>query len=63
METKLTMNQALLYEVHSHWLAPYISFSWGQELIAMYIAKKVFRKYKRYSHSMEMRKKLNLPEL
>lgn len=53
--SKITMIEALEYECHSHWLASWISFSWGQELIASYIAWKVRRKYRRYSFSVEQR--------
>lgn len=55
---KLSMVQILEYECHSHWLAPYISFKWGQELLGKYIANKVNRKYRRYSYSLECRDKI-----
>ena len=42
------INEALDYEIKSHWLAAYISFSWGQEIIAWWIVNKVKRKWKRY---------------
>ena len=42
------INEALDYEIKSHWLASYISFGWGQEIIAWWIANKVKRKWKRY---------------
>ena len=42
------INEALEYEIKSHWLASYISFGWGQEIIAWWIANKVKRKWKRY---------------
>ena len=56
--SRLTMKQILEYECHSHWLASWISFNWGQELIAWYIARKVARKYKRYLYSLESRERL-----
>ena len=42
------INEALDYEIKSHWLASYISFGWGQEIMAWWIANKVKRKWKRY---------------
>ena len=42
------IKEALNYEIKSHWLASYISFGWGQEIIAWWIANKVKRKWKRY---------------
>jgi hypothetical protein len=56
--SRLTMKQILEYECHSHWLASCISFNWGQELIAWYIARKVARKYKQYLYSLESRERL-----
>ena len=35
------INEALDYEIKSHWLASYISFGWGQEIIAWWIVNKV----------------------
>jgi hypothetical protein len=45
---RLSMKKILHYEVYSHWLAPYIGFEWGQDLIASYISWKTERKYYRY---------------
>ena len=56
--SRLSMKQILEYECHSHWLASWISFNWGQELIGWYIARKVARKYKRYLYSLESRNRL-----
>jgi hypothetical protein len=56
--SRLTMKQILEYECHSHWLASWISFNWGQELIAWYIARKVTRKYGRYSYSLDNRERI-----
>ena len=42
------ITEALNYEIKSHWLASHISFGWGQEIIAWWIANKVKRKWKRY---------------
>ncbi len=50
---RLTRIQTLEYEIHSHWLASWISFSWGQELMATYLARKTVRKHRRYLHSLE----------
>lgn len=56
--SRLSSKQVVEYECHSHWLAGWISFNWGQELIAKHIARKVARKYKRYSYSLETRNRL-----
>ena len=56
--SRLSMNDILLYEVHSNWLTSWIGFSWGQEIMGWYIAKKVNRKYKRYLYSLECRKRV-----
>ena len=56
--SRLTMKQILEYECHSHWLASWISFNWGQELIAWHIARKVARKYGRYSYSLDNRERI-----
>jgi len=45
----------LNYEVHSHWLASYVWFSWGQDVLSRYFAWKVRRKYKRYKASLDAR--------
>jgi len=42
------IHEALDYEIKTHWLAAYISFSWGQEILGWMIANKVKRKWKRY---------------
>jgi hypothetical protein len=54
----LTTKEILEYECHSHWLAGWISFEWGQVIIANYIARKVARKYRRYMRSVEFRNKI-----
>jgi len=48
----ITRDQALYYEVASHWLSPFIWFKWGQSLMGWYIANKIRRKYKRYQRSI-----------
>lgn len=53
-----TKQQILDYEVHSHWLASWISFHWGQVLLGKYFAWKVRRKYTAYTKSMENRKRI-----
>ena len=53
------MKEVLNYEICSHWLAGWIWFEWGQELIANYLARKVSRKYKRYSWNMDMKERVN----
>ena len=50
--------EALDYEIKSHWLAAYISFSWGQEIIAWWIVNKVKRKWKRYLWAENTRMKI-----
>lgn len=55
---KIDMIDILQYECHSHWLAPYISFDWGHELLGRYFAWKVKRKYNRYSRSLDSRELL-----
>ena len=52
------INEALDYEIKSHWLASYISFGWGQEIIAWWIANKVKRKWKRYLWAENTRMKI-----
>ena len=56
--SRLSMNDILLYEVHSNWIASWIGFSLGQEIMGWYIAKIVKRKYKRYLYSLECRKRV-----
>ena len=55
---KITMYDILQYEVHSHWLASWISNSFLQDLTGKYFAWKVARKYKRYISSIETRKQI-----
>ena len=56
------INEALAYEIKSHWLASYISFGWGQEIIAWWIANKVKRKWKRYLWAEESLKTYRMGE-
>jgi len=56
--SRLSVKQILEYECHSHWLASYVWFNWGQELISKHIARKVSRKYKRYLYSLDTRSRL-----
>lgn len=56
--SRLSMGDILSYEVHSNWIASWIGFSWGQEIMGWYIARKVNRKYKRYLYSLECRKRV-----
>lgn len=55
--SRLSMQEVLNYEIHSHWLASWIGFEWGQELLGTYFAWKVRRKYNRYLVSLEERKR------
>jgi hypothetical protein len=56
--SRLSMQEVLNYEIHSHWLASWIGFEWGQELMGKYFAWKVRRKYNRYLVSLEERKRV-----
>ena len=55
---KIEMYDILRYEVHSHWLASWISNSFLQNLMGKYFAWKVARKYKRYVSSLEIRNQI-----
>ena len=55
---RLSMQEVLNYEIHSHWLASWIGFEWGQDLMGKYFAWKVRRKYNRYLVSLEERKRV-----
>lgn len=56
--SRLSMQEVLNYEIHSHWLAGWIDCEWGQDLMAKYFAWKVRRKYNRYLISLEERKRV-----
>ncbi len=56
--SRLSMQEVLNYEIHSHWLASWIGFEWGQDLMGKYFAWKVRRKYNRYLVSLEERKRV-----
>ena len=56
--SRLSMQEILNYEIHSHWLASWIGFEWGQDLMGKYFAWKVRRKYNRYLVSLEERKRV-----
>jgi hypothetical protein len=56
--SRLSMQEVLNYEIHSHWLASWIGFEWGQDLMGKYFAWKVRRKYNRYLVSLEDRKRV-----
>ena len=58
--SRLSMQEVLNYEVHSHWLAGRIGFEWGAYLMGKYFAWKIRRKYKRYLVSLEERKAIGL---
>ena len=53
MEDKITMMQALDYEVKSSWWSGLIFWNWGRDLAGTYFANKVKRKYRRYTKSVE----------
>ena len=54
----LSMQEVLSYEVLSHWLASWIGFEWGQDLMGKYLSWKVRRKYNRYLVSLEECKRI-----
>lgn len=56
--SRLSLQEVLNYEIHSHWLASWIGFEWGQDLMGKYFAWKVRRKYNRYLVSLEERKRV-----
>jgi hypothetical protein len=56
--SRLSMQEVLNYEIHSHWLARRVGFEWGQDLMGKYFAWKVIRKYNRYLVSLEERKRV-----
>lgn len=58
MTEKITIEQALDYELRTNWLVPWISFDWGQELMGRYLAWKATRKHKKYIKSRAMQQRL-----
>ncbi len=55
---KLSIKEILDYEINSSWTAGFIWFNWGREIIGSYFARKVKRKHKRYSKSLDSRNKI-----
>lgn len=55
---RLSRQEVLNYEIHSHWLPRWITFSWGQNLMGTYFAWKVIKKYNRYLISLEERNRV-----
>lgn len=55
---RITLKDCLEYECQTHWLASYIGFKWGQDLMATYMSWKVQRKYKKYCWMMDMRERV-----
>ena len=55
----ISIKDALLYEIHSHWLAPHVSNPLLQNVLGNYFAWKVSRKYRRYRRSMAIRNNIN----
>lgn len=51
----ISIKDALLYEIQSHWLASKVSNPFLQNLLAKYFAWKVGRKYKKYQYRMLMK--------
>lgn len=56
----ITEHQALIYEVLSSRIAPYISWTWLQKIMAKYYARKVRRKHHKYLKAIEIRKIYNI---
>ena len=56
---RLTREEVMVYEIHSHWFASLIWFKWGHKLIARYFVWKVIRKHRRYTLSMDIFDKIN----
>jgi len=56
--SRLSMQEVLNYEVHSHWLARSIGFEWRQNLMGRYLSWKVRKKYNRYLVSLEERNRV-----
>jgi len=53
-----SMERVLLeYEVAASIIAPIISFGWGQEIMATYLARKTARKVKRYRKFLRNKRK------
>jgi len=55
---RLSIQEVLNYEIHSHWLASCVGFPSGQYLMGTYFAWKVRRKYNRYLISLEERNRV-----
>ena len=59
---RISIRQALDYDVRGHWLSSWVGFEWGRGLLGRYLAWKVTRKYKRYTWSKNMQLKLTLKQ-
>jgi len=57
-DNPLKLSDALDYEIRSNWIASFIWFGWGQELLGRYFAWKVKRKHKRYKKSINFTNRL-----
>ena len=44
----MNIKELIEYEVANSWIGTFISFDWGQEILANYIARKTSRKYYRH---------------
>lgn len=51
---KVSVMQALDYEVRASWWMSFVWFSWGHTMVGKYLAWKVRRKHRRYNESWEM---------
>ncbi len=48
MTEDISVQEALTYEIANHWLTPYLSIGWMQDLMAKYMVKKAQRKIYKY---------------
>lgn len=56
----MDIHKFLEYEVKSSWIAKFIWFKWGQELLGLYFAKKTEIKYNRFIKANEIEAKLKI---
>jgi len=58
LQNKITIKQALDYEIRGGGIAKWISWGWLQKKISIYYANKTTRKYGRYLASIEEEKRV-----
>lgn len=49
MLTESQLKDLYIYEISNHWLASWIWFDWGQDIMASLIVRRVNKKLKRYN--------------